>query len=627
MTGWWAGLSAALAAYAVASTAAAVFVYHRSRRERARMARQSSEVADESSSRSEFLANVSHDMRTPLHGVIGMLDLALDDEMSPSRMRQLQAAKRSAESLLGTVDDILDLAKIEARKITLEPVYFSLRELLAETLKPLGVTAAAKKLDLAYSVDADVPDNLWGDPVRVRQLLTNLVGNAIKFTRRGEVALRVTRDRGENVHFGVADTGVGIPESKQRLIFEPYTQLDVASSRRLGGAGLGLAIVARLVHMMGGTIQVASSPEHGSIFSVNLPLATDLVGSAPLREPWERALDALDVLVVDANETSRHFVEQVLWARGANVSVFATPDEAPDRRFACTIATGPVRRVDPDVTILPALATDRSLISVTRPVGEKELLLAVGTALGIVPRRAPVEAAPSRRQRALWILVAEDHAVGQEFAVEALRRLGHTVSLAADGGEALARIERDRFDLALLDIQMPVLDGLTVAKMVRERESLTGSHLPIIALTAYTSREDHERCLAAGMDAVVTKPVDRRRLAEVIRDVTGAESIAAVAGGDRDLLARVSDAFSRQTPALLETLRSALERGDSAELARSAHKLKGAVSNFDGDPSFAIAERLESAARASDIEAAQPLLDELAVAVDRLQRRLEEAVR
>ncbi len=585
-----------------------------------------SKAEEASAAKSEFLANMSHEMRTPLHGVIGMLQLTIDDEESPRRLRQLEMARRSAESLLGTIDDLLDFSRIEARKIDLEPIYFSLRDVLMETMKPLGVTAAAKDLVLAVGVAPDLPDTVWGDPVRVKQVLINLVANAIKFTEKGEISVRVEGGDGV-VLFEVRDTGMGIPEDQRIRIFEPFAQADTSTSRRFGGTGLGLAIVARLVDAMGGKIDLRSDPGTGSSFSFALPLPADGVGSKVMHAGWEDSLRALRMLVVDVNQTSREFVAEILRARGIVAVTCATAAEIPAGRFACAISTDESILIEPSIIITSPLehfTDDR--VRLTRPVGERELLDALGTIMKIGARPAVSGSIERpRRAGALRVLIAEDNLIAQEFAAEALRRLGHSIALASDGSEALAMLRREIFDLVLMDVQMPSLDGLEVTRRYREREA-KGVRTPIVALTAHFGREDRERCLEAGMDAVLTKPIDLRQLETVVRSVTGTEPIVQAVGGNMKLLARVSDAFSKQTPTLVADMKHAIEARDADLLSRTAHTMKGAVSNFDGDPSLDLSLMMEAAAREGDFTRAAGLIVRLEGALAALERRISAAM-
>jgi two-component system, sensor histidine kinase and response regulator len=596
------------------------------RSEESREARARAEEA--SAAKSDFLANISHEMRTPLHAIMGMLQLALDNETSAERIRRLEMARRSAESLLGTIDDILDFSKIEARKIDLEPIYFSVRDLLTETMKPLGVTAAAKGLSLAYLVQPDVPDSLWGDPLRLRQVLINLVGNAIKFTDTGEIAVRVWQEQLDPtrimLRFDVRDTGIGIEPSRQDAIFQPFEQADSSHSRRYGGTGLGLAIVSRLVEAMGGTIDVQSEPGKGSAFLFSVATEVDPIESPPLRRSWEPQLGGLSVLVVDRNSSSRTFIAEMLRSRGVFATASASFDEAPRGRYACIVTAEIVAREEPLIVITSPLEhPPDQYLRLTRPIAERELIDTVGVALGLAAQATTLPLpVPQPQGRSLRLLVAEDHPVNQEFAAEALRRLGHSVDVASNGVEALDLMMRKPFDLVLMDVQMPDIDGLEVTRRFRSQES--GKHMPIVALTAHTRREDRERCLAAGMDAVLTKPIDRTQLAEVIASLTGIDPIMDAVGGNRQLLARVSDAFSKQTPQLIDGIRASIAVRDGATLFRDAHKLKGSVSSFRG-PASELATQLEESARAGDFDRASAILPRLDHALRDLERRLQAA--
>jgi two-component system sensor histidine kinase/response regulator len=611
-------------------------------------ARQRAEEA--SAAKSEFLANMSHEMRTPLHGIIGMLQLAIDTETSAERARQLDMARRSSETLLATIGDILDFSKIEARRLELEPVYFSMRQLVTDTLKTIGITAAEKGLTLAFAVSPEVPDRLWGDPLRIRQIIVNLVGNALKFTDQGEVVVRVScevmsADR-VTVGFEVRDTGIGIDPSRRHLIFDPFAQADASHSRRYGGSGLGLAIVSRLLEAMGGVVTFESEQGKGSTFRFILPMPCEPVGTAPPPE-WETSLTGTRVLLIEPNATTRAILSGTLRAHGMVPESYATLDRAlqPSIRaaYTCVVADANILATTPWIPPVPVVRITSPLAPayhggtiVTRPIGERELLDAIGVALGVTERtmtytleRRPETARPLR------VLVVDDNVVNQEFATEAVRRLGHLVTRAESGAEALDILGRRAFDVVLLDVQMPGLDGLQVTRRFRAVER--GVRTPIVAVTAHSTREDRDRCLAAGFDAVLTKPATQATLGAIIREVTGmatpshavatpVDAILEAVGGNVRLLARVRDAFAMQTPRLLAALRDAVNSADGEALYQTAHTLKGAISNFDVPDAIIATAEIERAAKAEDFTRAAELLPDLEAAIHRLEERIETAL-
>jgi signal transduction histidine kinase/CheY-like chemotaxis protein len=573
-----------------------------------------------SAAKSEFVANMSHEMRTPLQGVLGVLQLAIEDEPSEAKARRLETAKRSAETLLSMIDDILDFSRIEARKLELEPVYFSLRHMLAETMKALGVIAAGKRLTLSYLVQPDVPETVWGDPQRLRQVLVNLVGNAVKFTHEGEIMVTVSRAQAK-VRFDVRDTGIGIAPSVRERIFEPFTQADSSFGRRHGGAGLGLSIVARLLEVMGGSVDVSSEQGAGSVFSFIVPLTADAIGAAPQRRPWEATLAGSSVLVVEPAEMSRGAIAEMLRSRGIFASAFASASQAPEGgRYLCAVTADSRVAVQPQVLIASPLSPPEDTIHVTRPIVERELIDAIGMALGLLTHHVeyslPLRMPADDPQR---ILLVDDNEVNREILGEMIRRLGHLVTLAWDGEEALSALAREKFDLVFMDVQLPGIDGLEVTRRFRAAGGMT----PIIALTAHSTRDDAERCIAAGMRSVLVKPVDSAQLAAMISDTPHApESLLDVVGGNADLFARVREVFARQTPEILAAMRAAAAARDSDALARHAHKLKGSLSNFPGQSGVAVAANLENAARLGDLERVDAMVDELEAAVARLNAQL-----
>lgn len=570
-----------------------------------------------SAAKSEFVANMSHEMRTPLQGVIGSLQLAIEDEPAEATVRRLETARHSAEMLMLMIDDVLDFARIEARKLELEPVYFPLRSVVAETMRSVGALAAAKSLTLSYFVQADCPDTVWGDPTRLRQILINLVGNAIKFTQEGEISVQVAR-AGTNVRFEVRDTGVGIAPAVRQRIFEPFTQGDASLSRRHGGAGLGLSIVARLLDAMGGTVEVVSEQGAGSVFSFTIPLPADDVEPAPQREPWEASLAGRAIVIVEPATMARATIAAILRSRGVFASAFARAADVPSGRFACAVTTDVMLPVHPQVVITSPLDHVLHPIEVTMPVGERELIDAVGHALGLAsgPRFSIEPAAKSAvTQR---VLVVDDNEVNRDVVAEMIRRLGHEVTLAVDGASALAALQERTFDIVFMDVQLPDIDGMEVTRRVRAHRD----RIPVVALTAHTSREDRDRCLAAGMTSVLTKPVSAADLAAAIDSTTSRDAIAELTAGNPALLERVRVAFSRQTPEILSAIHQALADRDQAALVQHAHKLKGSLSYFEG-PALQLARDFEAAVRASELTRAAAVLPDLEIAIAALSARLQ----
>ncbi|HEY0155711.1 MAG TPA: ATP-binding protein [Thermoanaerobaculia bacterium] len=564
-----------------------------------------------SAAKSEFVANMSHEMRTPLQGVIGMLQLAIDDEPAETTVRRLETARRSADTLLGMIDDVLDFSRIEARKLDLEPVYFPLRQLMTDTMKSIAALAASKKLTLSYYVHPDCPETVWGDPVRLRQILFNLIGNAIKFTHEGEIAVHVSRAKGK-IRFDVRDTGVGIAPAVHQRIFEPFTQEDSSLSRRYGGAGLGLSIVVRLLDAMGGTVELASEQGEGSVFSFTIPLPADAVGAAPQREPWESTLAGKSVLIIEPALMSRAAIAEILRSRGVFASAFARAADAPlHGRFVCAITADPNVDVHPQVVIKSPLEGSFHPIQITRPVGERELLDAIATAIGQPGRVSSYTLPPPVRSgSALRVLVVDDNEVNREVVAEMLKRLGHEVMTAPDGEQALATLGARHFDAVFMDVQLPGIDGLEVTRQFRA----TTRGTPVIGLTAHTSREDRDRCLAAGMASVLVKPVVAQQLEQALESVVARDALEEITGGNPILLERVRDAFARQTPELLEGIRDGLARGDAETVARHAHKLKGSLSYFQGR-ALLLARELESAAKGGELAKAAGLLPDLEIAL------------
>jgi signal transduction histidine kinase/CheY-like chemotaxis protein len=495
--------------------------------------------------KSEFLANMSHEIRTPMNGVAGMIDMALDAHPSPEQEECLLMARRSADALLTVINDILDFSKIEAGKLELDCVDFDLRDFLEESVRAFAPRASGKGLDLIAEMRPGVPRWAHADAARLRQVITNLVGNALKFTEKGEVCLRVENDgpggEGTRLHFTVSDTGIGIPLEKQRLIFEAFSQGDTSTTRRYGGTGLGLTISARLVQMMGGRIWVESEPGRGCDVHFTADVAVAPARGDALGEE-AGSLQGIPVLVADASGASRRVLADTLSRWGVKVSLAADGSSAARLCAEAERAGEPFRIVLAD-TRLPEIArlcpawkqctvvlltpygrvievSAPGASSLSKPVREVELRGALLDALRdpservapAAPSRTPSSPPAKQARSPLRILLAEDNAVNQHLARRLLEKRGHTVTVAADGCEALDALDREPFDVVLMDVQMPVMDGFEATAALRARESGTGRHLPIIALTAHAMKGDQERCLQAGMDGYVTKPVKAETL-------------------------------------------------------------------------------------------------------------------